>query len=149
VSLSHRAFQHGDIVALTNDPKGQTGTVVDVNLRVDLELPTLSLNDYYTQCQQNKLNKAKKNQQQRRRQQQQSQSQSIKQSQSLKTRIVTDVDAKSLEQINKFRNGVHVLTMWKNTEWLGRVEGVRSACHSLYILHYRTHHRVVRRSREC
>jgi hypothetical protein len=133
---SSRAFQHGDIVALASDPKGQTGTVVDVNLRVDLELPTLSLNDYYIQHQQNKLNKTKK-------QQQQQQSQSSEQSQSLKRRIVTDVDAKSLQQINKFRNGVHILAVWKKTEWLGRVEGVRSTSHFLYMIHFGTRYQVV------
>lgn len=32
-----RAFMHGDIVALASDPLGQTGTVMDVDMAVDLE----------------------------------------------------------------------------------------------------------------
>lgn len=33
-----RAFLHGDIVAMVSDPLGQTGTVIDVDMSVDLEI---------------------------------------------------------------------------------------------------------------
>jgi len=33
-----RAFLHGDIVAMASDPLGQTGTVIDVDMSVDLEI---------------------------------------------------------------------------------------------------------------
>lgn len=33
-----RAFMHGDVVALASDPLGQTGTVIDVDMSVDLEV---------------------------------------------------------------------------------------------------------------
>jgi len=33
-----RAFMHGDVVALASDPLGQTGTVINVDMSVDLEI---------------------------------------------------------------------------------------------------------------
>ncbi|KAG0614322.1 hypothetical protein M758_6G168100 [Ceratodon purpureus] len=38
IKVVDRAFMHGDVVALASDPLGQTGTVVDVDMAVDLEL---------------------------------------------------------------------------------------------------------------
>lgn len=38
LQLVDRAFMHGDVVALASDPLGQTGTVVDVDMSVDLEV---------------------------------------------------------------------------------------------------------------
>ncbi|XP_057848632.2 probable ubiquitin-conjugating enzyme E2 23, partial [Cryptomeria japonica] len=35
-----RSFMHGDIVASISDPKGQTGTVVSIDLFVDLKMPS-------------------------------------------------------------------------------------------------------------
>lgn len=35
-----RSFMHGDIVASISDPKGQTGTVVGIDLFVDLKMPS-------------------------------------------------------------------------------------------------------------
>lgn len=40
IRVVDRAFLHGDIVAAVAAPLGQTGTVVNVDLRVDLELPS-------------------------------------------------------------------------------------------------------------
>jgi hypothetical protein len=107
-----RAFQHGDIVALASDPHGQTGTVVDVNLRVDVELPTRTFNQYYSRLHHTKSHQSNKRH-------------SSVSSQLSISQIVT-LDAKLLRQINPFREGVHVLATWKNSEWLGRVEGVRT-----------------------
>ncbi|KAL2612071.1 hypothetical protein R1flu_023763 [Riccia fluitans] len=39
IQVLDRAFLHGDIVARADDPLGQTGTVVDVEMKVDLEYP--------------------------------------------------------------------------------------------------------------
>ena len=36
----HTALLHGDIVAFASNPYGQTGTVIDVDLEVDLEFST-------------------------------------------------------------------------------------------------------------
>jgi hypothetical protein len=38
IQVVDRAFMHGDVVTLASDPLGQTGTVVDVDMSVDLEL---------------------------------------------------------------------------------------------------------------
>lgn len=38
ICVVDRAFMHGDIVAAASDPLGQTGTVVDVDMSVELEL---------------------------------------------------------------------------------------------------------------
>lgn len=38
LQLVDRAFMHGDVVALASDPLGQTGTVIDVDMSVDLEV---------------------------------------------------------------------------------------------------------------
>ncbi|KAJ7538473.1 hypothetical protein O6H91_11G049400 [Diphasiastrum complanatum] len=39
IRVLDRAFLHGDVVASASDPLGQTGTVVNVDLLVDLEFP--------------------------------------------------------------------------------------------------------------
>ncbi|KAL2611996.1 hypothetical protein R1flu_023688 [Riccia fluitans] len=39
IQVVDRAFLHGDIVAKVDDPLGQTGTVVNVEMKVDLEQP--------------------------------------------------------------------------------------------------------------
>ncbi|XP_031476146.1 probable ubiquitin-conjugating enzyme E2 23 isoform X1 [Nymphaea colorata] len=36
IVVADRAFMHGDVVASASDPTGQTGTVVDVDIKVDL-----------------------------------------------------------------------------------------------------------------
>lgn len=38
IQVVDRAFMHGDVVALASDPLGQTGTVIDVDMAVDLEV---------------------------------------------------------------------------------------------------------------